>query len=207
MVDNYLLIHNILPITPEEDLTYFCGVIKRKKDNKNLVGKNNSSRSIRSYYLRCRKDLEEKWDEMKAISEVTNSRIMIDLFPKRSSKVKYEMLVALSEMIRSNQTEKLHRLYHSCYGKLKAEKGCALWLIDWDYKDTSKLDMVIDKYKAEFNVDIDVKYKIPTRQGMHYIVKPFNTFAIEDAFRMCNVEYPDIHKNSPTLLYLPKSID
>lgn len=43
---------------------------------------------------------------------------------------------------------------------------------------------------------------IPTKNGYHIITKPFNLKQFKD-------KYPDIdvHKNNPTILYIPKSLD
>jgi len=44
--------------------------------------------------------------------------------------------------------------------------------------------------------------QIPTKNGYHIITKPFNLKQFKD-------KYPDIdvHKNNPTILYIPKSLD
>lgn len=209
MVDNFDLILSILPETPENDLSYYCQIIKRKKDHPNLKGKNNSARLVKPYYFTCKQDMLDRKDEMISISEATGARIMMDAFPKSRSKVKYEMLIRLAKIIQGDNDAKLHRLYNTCYGQLDSPKGRSLWLIDWDYKDTTILDKAIEKVNELkiHNSLAEVVLKVPTRQGWHYIVKPFYLKPLIDYFHENNIVVPDIHKTSPTLVYIPKSLE
>lgn len=207
MIDNFEQIFNILPDKTEEDLTYYCQIIKRKKDHPGLEGKNNSARLVKPYYFSNRHELEKRWEEMKAIAEVTGARIMIDLFPKHSVKVKYEMLKRLAEIIESDNVAKLHRLYNTCYGSMQAASGRKLWLIDWDFKDTYQFDTICNELSNKMDrFKVDVIHTIPTKQGFHFLVKPFDSSDFIRLFNHHGYQVPDIHKNSPTLLYLPKSI-
>jgi hypothetical protein len=45
-------------------------------------------------------------------------------------------------------------------------------------------------------------YKVPTKNGIHLITNPFNLNAFKFGFP--NI---DVHKNNPTILYIPKSLD
>ena len=177
MINNFEIIREMLPDTPIEDYTWYCQVIKRKKDHPGLEGKNNSARLVKYYYLTCKADFDKRWEEMVAIAEATGARIMMDPFPKHSKEVKFIMLERLAQIFRDDQTAKLHRLYNSCYGSMKPVKNHALWLIDWDEQDTTALDEIISKFNKEsFTVrngrQCEVIHKIPTRQGWHYLIKP-----------------------------------
>lgn len=212
MIDNFDLILNLLPDTPEEDYQYYCQIIKRKKDHPGLEGKNNSARLVKPYYFTCKAEMIKRKEEMIAIAEATGARIMMDAFPKSRSKVKFEMMIRLAEVIRDGNDAKLQRLYNSVYGAMKPIKGRALWLIDWDDKDTDILDNIIAKFNnlPQEGKDIskcEVAHKIPTRQGWHYLIKPFYLEKMTRMFKEYGVEVPDIHKTSPTLVYIPKSLE
>lgn len=206
MINNFDQIFSILPDEKEEDLTYYCQVVKRKKDHPGLEGSNNSSRLVKPYYFGSRHDLAKRWKEMTAIAEVTGARIMIDLFPKHSGKVKYEMLKRLAEIIESDNIAKLHRLFNTCYGSMTAPKNRKLWLIDWDFKDTSALDECIEETKGHQTGEVKIIHKIPTKQGWHYLIKPCEIKILSDIIIKKGMETPDVHKNSPTILYIPDSI-
>ena len=212
MIDNFDLILNILPNQPEEDYQYYCQIIKRKKDHPGLEGRNNSARLVKPYYFTCKDDMIKRKEEMIAIAEATGARIMMDAFPKSRSKVKFEMMIKLAEIIRDGNDAKLHRLYNTTYGQMSAIKGRALWLIDWDEKDTDVLDSLIDTFNIpETNnkkqTFCQVIHKIPTRQGWHYLIKPFHLQNFVGLFGKYDIQAPDIHKTSPTLVYIPKCLD
>ena len=68
-----------------------------------------------------------------------------------------------------------------------------------DYKDNPEKALKLIKNFKEFFIHAEV----PTHQGVHLIVDPFNLKKFNDKFP--NV---DVHKNSMgTLLYYPKSLD
>lgn len=212
MIDNFDLIINLLPDQPEEDYQYYCQISKRKKDHPGLEGKNNSARLVKPYYFTCKDDMIKRKEEMIAIAEATGARIMMDAFPKSRSKVKYEMMIKLAEIIRDGNDAKLHSLYNTTYGQMAPIKGRALWLIDWDEKDTDVLDNMIAKFNSPAHIGygsplIEVIHKIPTRQGWHYLVKPFYLQLLSNLFDENNISRPDIHKTSPTLVYIPKCLD
>ena len=43
---------------------------------------------------------------------------------------------------------------------------------------------------------------IPTKNGYHIITKPFNLKQFKDKYSDI-----DVHKNNPTILYIPKNLD
>lgn len=207
MVDNFDLILNILPDKPVDDLQYFCQILKRKKDHSELTGSNNSARLIRAYYFTCKNDMIRCKNEMIKISEAVGARIMMDCFPKSKNKIKYEMMIRLAQIIRDGNDAKLHRLYNTCYGSTKAEKKHSLWLIDWDFKNIDILDKCINEVNKEGKAKIEVVYVIPTRQGYHYITRPFYSKILMDKLQTYGIKPPAIHKNSPTLVYFPESLN
>ena len=205
MINNKNIFINMLPDSPIEDLVFYCQIIKRKKDHPGLDGRNNSARLVKPYYFACKDDMEKRWEEMVAISEATGARIMMDCFCKSKNKVKFEMLSRLADIFKTGNDAKLHRLYNTCYGSMPAEKDYKSFLIDWDDKDTSQLDGIIEMIRLDGD-DLQILHKIPTRQGWHYIMKPFNLMKFKTKFIDLEMVVPDIHKTSPSLVYIPKSL-
>ena len=80
--------------------------------------------------------------------------------------------------------------------------------INHDYADKNLVLDWLDKYFEEELEDRDVrmfylKAEIPTKNGVHLIVeRSFNLQKFKEAFP--NI---DVHKNNPTVLYVPKSLD
>lgn len=69
-----------------------------------------------------------------------------------------------------------------------------------DIKDESKKDEIIEKYKKETLKKYFIIAKIPTKNGYHLITRPFDVAKFQDKF----LNYIDLHKNNPTILYVPE---
>ena len=94
---------------------------------------------------------------------------------------------------------------NSAAGELKSKNP--KWIVDIDdmpVKDAIK-EKLIELYREAFKIENADEYiyaEIPTKQGAHLIVRPFNLKAFKDSFPDV-----DVHKNSMgTLLYFPESL-
>ncbi len=198
MVDNFKLIEEFLPEEQVDNLVYHLMVLKRKKDHPDITHKNNSARVIKSYAIRDRKHLNDIKNDIISISEVTKSRIMINLSPKDMKKVAWEIIRTTSNYIQSGQFDsKLYRITDSVLGSIKPEKESKLFL--WDIDGN-----IFEKYKWD-NILIDngaqIVISVPTKNGWHIHTKPFNYTKISGENMI------DMHKNNPTVLYVPNSLD
>lgn len=197
MVNNFNLIEQFLPENQVGNLVYHLMILKRKKDHPHLTHKNNTARVIKSYAIKDRNHLKNVKDDIIAISEATQSRIMINLSPKDMKKMSWELLKTLADYIQSEQfNSKLYRITDAVLGAMKPEKNSKLflWDVDGDVDELHKWAEILEECKAETVITV------PTKNGWHIHTKPFNYTKIKG-------EKIDMHKNNPTILYIPKSLD
>lgn len=190
MVNNFDLILSILPEEKDLNMFFHLQVLMRKKDHPTLKSKNNSSRTIRAYMIHCKEDLLNYKEEIITLSEATKSRVMINLSPKSTKSLAWAMSERLSWILQNNYMQLVSGVYNYGLGHVKPSNADRLFLIDFDTKDQKEIDEEMSK------VNRKVELIVPTKNGFHYLVKPFDVRKIN----------ADVHKNNPTLLYYPNSL-
>jgi len=194
MIDNFEQIGKLLTFDNNNEF-YFVQVIQRKKDHKESnkrLGRNNNARLIKAYYIYSKEQLEEYKEEMIKLSEIFNARIGINLNKRHNRKVALEMMEQLAHCIKS-ENYFVSRLYNSCCGMVHSKDK--LWILDVDGEIPLTLDYMINSIQP---MGDKIVAKIPTRNGIHYITKPFNSMEFKKHFPQI-----EIHKNNPTVLYIP----
>jgi len=191
-LDNFDLIKSLLHFESEDDF-YFVQIIQRKKDNPGIVkGSNNNNRLIKAYYIRSTEHLDKYKEEMIALAELFNARVGINLNKRSFYKTAFNTLKKIAEQMHNKSFLNVHRAYNTSCGVLNSSDR--VWLLD---VDDSKLLPNIYVYLKVMDIPYTV---IPTPNGVHLIVKAFDSRGFEQRFP--NVE---IHKNNPTILYAPIS--
>ena len=194
MINNFEQIKSLLKFENENEF-YFLQILQRKKEHPEL-GKNN--RLIKAYYIYSVEKLEKYKDEIIKLCEVFNARAYIHLNRRNSKVVGFEMMELLATNLKCDQVNFLDKLYNSVFGHHHSDKD-KTWIIDIDEKDPEFLVEIGD---VLFNIEpknIDkVIDCIPTKNGYHLITKSFNSQKFGE-------KYPelDLHKNNPTILYVP----
>lgn len=199
-VDNFALIRPLLKF--EEGNFYFMQVIQRKKDHKEenkRLGRNNNARLVKAYYVNSFEKYDEYKDEMIALAKLFNARVGINLNPRNEEICALEMLEQLASCIKSKNFH-LAKLYNSvCGASLGTDK---LWLVDLDTKEPDLIKEVIDFLVVIEPVGVDkLIAQIPTKNGVHLITRAFNTKAFAE--KCPEIE---IHKNNPTIVYIPDTV-
>ncbi len=207
------MINNMEAILPHfyfneaNDMFMHCQIVQRAKDHK---GEKVKEGAIKTYFIRSRKHLERVMPEIILLCEHYGARAYINLAAKDFDKLQKLLLVKLASDIHLGNVRNPRKYLNSAAGELKSR--VPKWIIDID--DMSIKPLVIEWLDREFNVQNDtealhprevvyLKVVIPTVQGCHLIVKPFNLMKFNQAFPDI-----DVHKNSMgTLLYYPDSID
>jgi len=199
MIDNFEQIKSLLKFDNEEEF-YFLQIIQRKKDHKDSqfpLASNNNNRLIKAYYIYSIEQLDKYKLEIVELCKLFNARAGISLNRKNSKTSALEMLSLLALNIKNGYYNQLGGIYNSVCGQYQPIKD-KCWILDIDNKDgvytinlvtyINKLEPIGDKIIAD----------IPTKNGHHLIVKPFNCSDF-------NKVYSDIevHKNNPTVLYIP----
>lgn len=194
MIDNFDLIASILIFESADDF-YFLQLIQRKKENANL-GSNN--RVIRSYFIKSVEQLRLHEEEIKAICKVTNSRAYINLNRRSFRRTGLATLKNITDHIMNEDYEHIHRAYTTVCGQYKHESN-PTFIIDIDEELGRKHNDMIRFIEQECE-PVGNKFVtiVPTKNGSHIIMKAFNLSKFKE-------KYPDIdiHKNNPTILYIP----
>lgn len=202
MIDNFAQIELLCPTPPElTDVYYHLQVIQRRKD----CNINKNSHLIRAYQVDSTHPLSRYKDEVVDLCEKFKARAYINPSPKSKEATAVQMLNSLADCFRQRNFQYLNRIWNSAAGAVGTiEKR---WVIDCDFSETfteehiGELSWIINR-KCQPDGDKVIAF-VPTKHGKHIITKPFNLAQLRERFTLPL----DIHKNNPTVLYIPKSID
>lgn len=213
MINNFELIKPLFYFNEANNMFFHCQIVQRAKDHKLDKVKEGA---INTYLIRSREHLDRVKDEIILLCEHYGARAYINVAGKDFDAMQKLMLMKLARNVTENITQNPRKILNSTAGEVKSRGP--KWVIDID--DTSIMKSVADKLfelyadtwkKKDSDISVEalkeVGYdyifaQIPTKQGVHLIVRPFNLQSFHKAFP--NV---DVHKNSMgTLLYYPKSL-
>jgi hypothetical protein len=202
MIDNLQQIKSLLNFSEPGDF-YMLYVFKRKKDQpENERDNHQSVRTIKTYCIESIDHLERRYDEIKQLCEMFKARAYIHVQKQNHRDVSLNMMVALAERIRNEQTNQ-KGLFDSVVGQIKTNEK--RWIVDIDTKDeivVHRVAHIIDRVKPEGPKLITC---IPTKNGYHLITKRFDVMEFSKIMKLQG-DVPDIQKKNPTLLYLPDSL-
>ena len=207
-----MLINNlelIAPLLPKNNPMVFCHmqIVCRAKDHKDEKVKEGA---IKTYFIRDEGHLRKVMPEVILLCEHYRARAYINVSPKSFGKLQKLMLVKLASLVCEGNIQNPRKTLNSAAGVLTSKNPT--WIIDVDnmpVKD-SILNWLDDYFKLDSTLpfcntreELYLRGIIPTKQGCHLLVRPFNLKEFSSNFP--NV---DVHKNSMgTLLYYPDSID
>ncbi len=209
MVDNFEQIRQMFYFNEGNNMFFHCQIVQRAKDHKPEKVREGA---IKTYFIRSREHLDRLKDEIILLCKHYKARAYINVAGKDFDALQKLMLAKLANDVCLNNIRNPRKILNSAAGELKSRM--AKWIVDID--DVS----VLDKVKASLikmwttqleqtlpatlmpKKDIARKYiygTVPTVQGCHLLVAPFNTKEFSELFPDI-----DIHKNSMgTLLYCP----
>jgi hypothetical protein len=128
-----------------------------------------------------------------------NARAYIRLSRRNTEDIARDMIVAIWESFKNKSYNHLRKIYSTVvWQSLWLDK---IWIIDidswewtiiWDrfIKDLSEVEPIWEKIICQ----------IPTKNWLHVITKPFN---LDRWKRIPWCGSLDVHKNNPTILYIP----
>lgn len=200
MIDNFKLISQLLDFQEEGDF-YMVRILKRKKDQPEEVkDKSQSSRTIKTYCLSSLSHFESRYEEIRSLCEIFRARAYIYISRRNHKDVSLEMLARLAKKIQVGQYNQIS-LFDSVVDHVPGREK--RWIVDIDSID-EELDREIQEH---INLvcrphGAKILANVPTKNGHHLITPRFDL----EEFRR---KYPgiDVHKKSPTLLYLPSSLE
>lgn len=192
MVDNFNLIKDLL-VFESDDIFYDLQVIRRGKDHPDMPAAN---RTINSYYI-CKADsLDILKDEIVKLCELFGARAYINLAPRSIIKVSLLQMAFLSQRIYDGDFKKIWKSWSTCTGKAKSTNP--RWVVDIDTKDMDFVSAIAEEINELQPQGAKIVATIPTRSGYHLITTPFRL----DTFKANHLDI-DVHKNNPTILYIP----
>lgn len=194
---------------------------------------NMNSRSIKDYFICSLDHLNDVEDEIKSLCTMFNVRAYIRLNRRSYKKIALQMLKHIAEQVSSGESfSSPHHLVASAAGTVHNEPS-KTWIVDLDkeylgYEGPIKsficncdpirkkvqdtLDDLSDiaSYASSFESYISKNMVVlPTKSGKHIIVQPFNVQQFSEQWgEFCTkfdiaLKQPDIHKDNPTILYVP----
>jgi len=200
-VDNFENIKKLLQFDEDGDLFYFIQIMQRKKDGADII-KNN--RIIMNYYITSLDYLNDREDEIKMLCKIYNARAYIGINPGSFRKSCQYAFKELADINISEQYRQILNLMPTLAGKYNNGGDSKLWIIDYDSKDESHIEEIRERIKNAKGRDgegVDkIKMILPTKNGFHLIVTPYDPRATEGLFKSFDFEI-EIHKNNPTLLF------
>ena len=203
MIDNFKQIKTLLEFS-SDDIYYHLQIIRRGKDHPKLPAAN---RMIKAYFICNLEELDYVEDEIKKLCEFFKARAYINLAPKSIKKTTMLQLKYLAQRAYEGDFKKIWKSWNTCAGEIKGEEP--RWVVDIDDNSFSypikdkvyNIRRLIDELMPK-TPDRRIICEIPTKNGVHLITTPFN-------LQQFKKEYPDIdvHKNNPTILYIPSNVD
>ena len=215
MINNFEQIKSMFYFNEGNNMFFHCQIVSRAKDHK---GENKKVKegAIKTYFIRSKEHLDSLKDEIILLCEHYGARAYINVAGKDFDSLQTLMLSKLANDIHQGIVRNPRKCLNSAAGELKSRMP--KWIVDVDdvsLKNSIKeklFELYAEAWKrkgsdisVEALKEVEDSYiyaEVPTKQGVHLIVKPFNTKAFSEAFPDV-----DVHKNSMgTLLYYPKSL-
>lgn len=196
MIDNYKQISELLEW--EEDVFFFCQILKRKKDQDPSLDQRADNILIDNYYIKSPEHFEKRYPEIKDRCDMFNARAYFRLNRCYWKKVAMETLATIVEYIQKGNEHNVKSAFPTACGRRVYDKN-KKWLIDLDKEDLHLLDTIKNYITWNCMPDGDkIIAEIPSKSGIHLITKPFDVREFKTKFS--DIE---IHKSNPTILYCP----
>lgn len=209
-IDNFYLISSMFDFSESDNMFFHCQIVQRAKDHKEEKVREGA---INTYFIRSAEQLMKLKDEIILLCEHYKARAYINVGAKKFEQLQLLTLTKIANDIGQKIIRNPRKCLNSAAGELKSTTP--KWIVDIDdmsLKEKIKLKLFelyddawrrkSHNYKEKLPEDAwkeCIYAEIPTKQGCHLIVEPFNTMLFSKSFPSV-----DIHKNSMgTLLYYP----
>lgn len=199
-VDNFDLILDQLSFNNRDEF-YFVQIIQRKKDKGNEgLHVRSGYRLIRSYYVYSKKELMDLKDRIIELCKNNNARAYINPNVRNAKEVALECVKKYTDLVLNDNAFMGNNIWDSSCGSARVRGYKALWIVDVDKPE--QLEIVKQIINSCQGMPGDkVKYVVPTVHGYHLITCGFNRVEFNEKLREAGLDYVDIHKDNPTLLY------
>lgn len=182
---------------------YFLQIIKRRKDNPDL---SKSEKIIKNFYIYSYLEFDNLQPKIIELCNEHNARAYFRLNRRNSKDIALQMLKRITSLIIDKNYRPIENIYPSICGEYHSDDK-KTWIIDVDgsYENWNNFIKVRDEFnKTHKHSRIEYSGTIPTKNGFHIIVLPFDISYFYDCWdKLIGNSIPDIHKDNPTLLYMP----
>lgn len=217
MVDNFdkiaEWIDKQMAANGQEGDCYYLQLLRRQADDPKIDGKpdpkyhgNMHSRSIKDYLIKSSEHLMDVKDDIISLCKMFNVRAYIRLNKRNYKNIALEMMKHIAEQCASGETysSPFHLIASACGQCCQAGKD-KTWLVDLDKPHILFVDDISNFINRITPVGSKILDIIPTKQGFHLITKPFNVQEFNSEWDRLYIgkERPSIHKDNPTILYIP----
>lgn len=206
-IDNFDLIEAMTDFGEADSLFMRLQILRRGKDHPDLPAAN---KLIRSWLVRSAEHLASLKDEVVFLCEHYKARAYISCAPKSIEKLNTLILRKLADNLHTGNIINPWHVFNSACGELRGvEKR---WVVDIDTKGADELEFIkleidriwVNTHPQDWGKVRESAWllaKIPTLNGIHLIVPPFNLQEFHKRF-------PDVEvkKNGLTALYVPQCI-
>lgn len=206
-IDNFDLIKSQMRFGESDNLFLHLQILRRGKDHPDLPAAN---KLIKAWLVRSTEHLDKIKDEVVFLCEHYKARTYISCAPKSIEKLNMLIMRKLADNQYTGNVINPWHVFNSACGELPGvEKR---WVVDIDSKDKDLLEFIkleIDRIWVNTHPNDWGKLregawltaKVPTLNGCHLIVRPFNLQEFSKRF-------PDVEvkKNGLTALYVPQCI-
>lgn len=210
-IDNFDRIKDLFYFNEGNNMFFHCQILRRGKDHPDLPAAN---KLIQSWLVRSREHLDKLKEEIVFLCEHYKARAYINVAGKDFDKLNALILRKLAENNYTGNIINPWHIYNSACGELTSRQKS--WVVDVDSKHPDdqfevleELDGIWLETHPEHKEYLDnlnrqrvyLRASIPTLNGVHFITRPFNLQKFKEKF-----PHIDVHKNNPTVLYVPDSI-
>ncbi len=194
-IDNFENIYVWLEHLKEGDF-YWVQIYCRKKDGNNVSDKI----IIKNYTIFSIEDLQKYESEIKTLCANNNARAYIWVNPRSYKLFQINLLKQAAESIENNNCS-TYRLVDKAIVNSRSSKYDRILLLDIDCKSRELVDVykdIICKCNCVGNCEYDL---LETVNGYHLLSHRFNVTKFNYLVELNRLQFVDIHKDNPTLLY------
>jgi len=203
MVNNIDRIGKMIGFDDEFDF-YFLQILKRRKDNPDLK---RDMVVIANYHIESFEQYNSLMPHIVNMCDAENARAYFRISRRNYKHLSYHMLKRVVDVIASGMVKSLKGTFDSVAGSHHSEKD-KKWIVDVDWVDVHSPDNPEGFYAEEVRMMVlglqsetkkePMVVSIPTKNGIHFITRPFNLKKFKEVFPSV-----DVHKDNPTILYCP----
>lgn len=198
MIDNFEQIKTLIKFSESDKLFCHLQIIRRGKDHPNLPAAN---WTIKQWLVKSAEHLDKLKEDIVFLCEHYKARAYINVTPKSLAKLSTLIMRKLADNLHTGNIINPYNIFSSACGELHGVEK--LWLVDID--NLSTLYIEIKDFIINLRRDSGQEYypitEIKTKNGVHLLTRPFNLQEFQHRY-----EGIDVHKNNPTILYIPDSL-